>query len=164
MNSILSVQSFDIVENNSKSKEEIPPFSDSDLNEEMHEYTTYWGMVEYAHKDLLSALLHDHSARRYKYLHILIVYAHAESLSTLQYNHIQTCQSVCLVSNHMTCSIKYQIENIKEEISTNIPRGMYEYLHVQIVDARKDILSALLHNHSAHRYKYLHVLIVYAHT
>ena len=77
------VQSFDIVENNSKSKGEIPPFSVSDLNEEKHEYTTYWGMDEYAHKDLLSALLHDHSARRYKYLHILIIYAHADSLSAL---------------------------------------------------------------------------------
>ena len=82
-------QSLDIVKNNSKSKEEIPPFPVSDSNEEMHEYTTYWGMDEYAHKGLLSALLHNHSTHRYKYLPVLIVYAHTESLSALHYNSIQ---------------------------------------------------------------------------
>ena len=58
--------------------------------------TISWGMDEYlhvqivyAHKDLPSALLHNHSARLDEYLHVLIVYAHVDSLSALQYNRIQ---------------------------------------------------------------------------
>ena len=63
----------------------------------------------------------------------------------------------------MTCSLKSQNENNKDETSPNISWGMDIYLHEQIVYAHKDLLSALLHNHSARRYKYLHVLIIYAH-
>ena len=48
----------------------------------------------------------------------------------------------------MTCSLKYHIENIKDETSPNISWGMDEYLHVQIVYAHKDLLSTLLHNQS----------------
>ena len=36
----LSVQSFDIMENQSESKEEIPPLSDNDIDEEVNESTT----------------------------------------------------------------------------------------------------------------------------
>ena len=48
----------------------------------------------------------------------------------------------------MTCSLKSQIENNKDETSPNISWGMDKYLHVQIVYAHKDLLSALLHNES----------------
>ena len=40
VDNVLSVQSFDIMENQNKSKEEIPPLSDSDLDEEVNESTT----------------------------------------------------------------------------------------------------------------------------
>ena len=92
----------------------------------------------YAHTDLPSALLHSHSAH-------LVYYNKSEGKSDI------------------TCSLKSQIENNKDETSPNISWGMDVYLHVRIVYAHKDLLSALLHNHSARRYKYLHVLIMYAH-
>merc|ERR1712105_263357 len=77
VDSVLSVQSFDNMENQSEFKEEIPPLSDSNLDEEINESTTSWGMDEYlhiqivyAHVDLPFALLHNHSDHLDEYLHV----------------------------------------------------------------------------------------------